>query len=342
MKNDPLFVVRPARLDDVDALYQLACKTGEGFTNLPPDRAALLERIEKSCTSFEDDVHAPQNQKFLLMLEVVASGEVVGTANVYSRLGTEWPFYSFRISRVTQTCVLLNKMLTSDVLNLVNDFDGAAEVGGLFLDPAWRRAGAGRLIARSRYMLMAQMRDCFPERVAADLRGFQTEDGNWPFWEGLGKHFFEMPFEEADKYNALHGNQFIADLMPKYPIYVRLLPEAARSAIGRPNREGAQAVRLLQQEGFRLDGYVDIFDGGPTAYADIDALLAVKESRVSKLGGLSDETSSDSRLLAAGYGKNFRATIGSVKSDGAPFVLTPAIAKCLHIAVGDEVRHAAF
>jgi arginine N-succinyltransferase len=342
MTRVPPLVVRPARADDLDALYALAVQTGGGFTNLPPDRAALDKRLQKSLASFADPVQAPRDQMYLLMLEETASGKVIGTANLFSRLGTEWPFYSFRISRVTQTSMLMNKTLTSEVLNLVNDFDGATEVGGLFLDPAWRKGGAGRLMARSRYMLIAQMRACFPDRVAADLRGYQAEDGSWPFWDGLGRHFFDMPFEEADKYNAVQGNQFIADLMPKYPIYVRLLPEAARAAIGRPNKDGEPAMRLLQQEGFRLDGYVDIFDAGPTAYAEINSLKAVRDSQVSRLAGFAEALEDKADLLCAGHAAGFRAVVAAISADKGECFLTKATADALNISVGDEVRHVAF
>jgi arginine N-succinyltransferase len=335
-------VVRPARADDLDALYALALQTGGGFTNLPPDRAALDKRLQKSLASFADPVQSPRDQMYLLMMEDTQTGKVIGTANLFSRLGTEWPFYSFRISRVTQTSMLMNKTLTSEVLNLVNDFDGATEVGGLFLDPAWRKGGAGRLIARSRYLLIAQMRACFPDRVAADLRGYQAEDGSWPFWDGLGRHFFDMPFEEADKYNAVQGNQFIADLMPKYPIYVRLLPEAARAAIGRPNKDGEPAMRLLQQEGFRLDGYVDIFDAGPTAYADINSLKAVRDSQVSTVSGFVEAPDSKPELLCAGSGNAFRATLGAVVHDDGQLKILESTATALNVGMGDEVRHVSF
>ena len=47
-----------------------------------------------------------------------------------------------------------------------------------------------------------------------------------------------MSFQEADEFNAIHGNQFIADLMPKHPIYTAMLPESARAVIGLPHPVG--------------------------------------------------------------------------------------------------------
>ncbi|MEX1072974.1 MAG: arginine N-succinyltransferase, partial [Chloroflexota bacterium] len=47
------------------------------------------------------------------------------------------------------------------------------------------------------------------------MRGWRGPKGEQPFWESLGRHFFEMDFVAADHHNAMHGNQFIQDLMPR-------------------------------------------------------------------------------------------------------------------------------
>ncbi len=72
-----------------------------------------------------------------------------------------------------------------------------------------------------------------------------------------------MDFAEADKLSATTDNQFILDLMPQHPIYVDLLPEAARAVIGKCHKDGEGARRLLEWEGFSFSNVIDIFDGGP-------------------------------------------------------------------------------
>jgi arginine N-succinyltransferase len=44
----------------------------------------------------------------------------------------------------------------------------------------------------------------------------------------LGHHFFDIPFADADRLTGTGMKTFIAELMPAYPIYMSLLPEAAR------------------------------------------------------------------------------------------------------------------
>src|SRR3546814_4246061 len=94
------------------------------------------------------------------------------------------------------------------------------------------------LLARSRYLFIAMHRARFADHILAELRGIIDEAGGSPFWDGLAGRFFGMNFQDADQFNAIHGNQFIADLMPKHPIYIAMLTDTARAAIGLPHPSG--------------------------------------------------------------------------------------------------------
>jgi len=339
--TESAFRVRPAQISDLDALYALALQTGGGFTNLPPDRVALAQRLERSAQGFSEA--GDPAATYILVLETLDDGYVVGTATLFAKIGVEWPFYSYRRIRLSQTSVGLGKTTRSEVLHLVNDFDGCSEVGGLFLDPAWRRGRSGRLLARSRYLFIAQMRERFADRVVADLRGYQDEAGRSPFWDGVGRHFFDMPFDEADRLNSLTGNQFIADLMPKHPIYIQLLPPEAQQVIGRPHPAGEPAHRLLIEEGFRDDGYVDIFDAGPTVHTEIRDLKAIRDSRLATVTAIAQDPEREGleiSLISAGRCADFRATSGRLRlDDQGGCVLSPALAQALNVQPGEMVRH---
>jgi arginine N-succinyltransferase len=296
--------VRMARASDLESFFALAELTGGGMTNLPHDRDWLADKIGWSERSLAAPVTTPDDEFYMLALEDQDSGRVIGTASLYSRLGAHWPFYSYKISRVTHVSHDLERSFSTQVLHLVNDFDGASEVGGLFLHPQARSGGLGALLARSRYMFIARHRDRFSDRVVAELRGW-AQDGTSPFWEAVGKSFFGADFYEADRHNALHGNQFIADLMPRYPIYATMLPMAAREAIGRPHEGSIPAKKMLESEGFVFDGYVDIFDAGPTMSAPTDQIRTVRQCRpvdTPEPGLISD---GERPLLAGGEGADF-------------------------------------
>ena len=110
------------------------------------------------------------------------------------------------------------------------------------LRPERRSGGAGRLLAQSRYMLIAADPPKFAEQVLAELRGWFDDDGTCPFWETVGCKFFRLPFDRADLMSASTDGQFILDLAPRHPIYLELLPEAVQKSVGRvhgtENRRG--------------------------------------------------------------------------------------------------------
>ena len=247
------------------------------------------------------------------MLVAEVAGRIGATGMIFARVGAEWPFYSYRITRQTALSRAMGKSKGQRLLNLVNDFDGETEVGGLFVDPAMRGMALGQLMARSRYMFIASHRSWFGERVIAELRGYQDECGRSPLWEAVGRHFYDMEFDEADRTGAIHGNQFIADLGPRYPIYISMLPRAAQEALGRPHNDGRPAHAMLLTEGFRDEGYVDIFDGGPTLVAPIDAVRTVAGSREARfLGECQDGSDS---LIACGEAGAFRLLRGTAHAN---------------------------
>ncbi len=256
---------------------------------------------------------------------------------VFSRVGAEWPFYSYKISSLTQTSKELDRTLRIEFLSLTSDFDGASEVGGLFLHPDLRTGGLGRLLARARYLFIAQHRARFGDRVIAELRGVMDADGNSPFWDALGAKFFGISFPEADKFNAVHGNQFIADLMPRHPVYTNLLSDEARAAIGQPHATGRAALAMLLAEGFGFDNYVDIFDGGPTVNARIDDLKSIRGAREAEVAALADAIDAPPQLVATGTLHGFQAFLSPLADEGRS--LPAAIAQPLGIAPGTRIRH---
>ncbi|MFZ4121590.1 MAG: arginine N-succinyltransferase [Caulobacterales bacterium] len=279
MSADPTYVIRAARASDIKAFIGLRDIAGAGFTSLMVDEATLAKRLEATEAAYRADVRAPGSERYLLMLEHIESGAVVGTAAVKATVGARPPFFNFRVLTIAQASSAAERRFDMDVLILVNEFTGCSEVGSLFVQPEHRAGGAGRALAQSRYMLIGAGPDRFNLEVVSELRGVVDGAGRSPFWDHLGRHFFKMSFEEADRLSATTDNQFILDLMPKYPIYVDLLAEEARAVIGKCHPQGEGAKRLLEWEGFRHDYVVDIFDGGPLMSAGRDMIRTRREAR---------------------------------------------------------------
>ena len=330
------FRLRAAHITDLEHLYEMAKLTGGGFTNLPADREALtrkLERAEQAFARTDDDLGDDQ---FTLVLENTETGQVRGTCQLFSQVGQQWPFYSYRLNTLTQHSRELDRTVRAELLSLVTDLEGSSEVGGLFLHPGERAGGLGLLLARSRYLFVAMHRSRFADRIIAELRGVIDDRGGSPFWDGVAGRFFGMTFQEADYFNAINGNQFIADLMPKHPVYVAMLDDDAREVIGLPHPTGRAAMRMLEKEGFRFEGYVDIFDGGPTMLARTHDVASVADAKPLTLGNAALD-SGERALLATGRLTDFRCCYGSRELDGDSIAIDSAGAHTLRVREGDTV-----
>lgn len=331
------FRLRAARPADLEALYEMAKLTGGGFTNLPPDRAALGAKLERAEAAFARPDDTLADEQFVLVLENARTGTVRGTCQLMSQVGQRWPFYSYRLNTLTQYSQELDRTVRAELLSLVTDLEGSSEVGGLFLHPNERAGGLGLLLARSRYLFVAMHRARFADRILAELRGIIDERGGSPFWDGVAGRFFGMSFQDADYFNAINGNQFIADLMPKHPVYIAMLSEDARSVIGVPHPTGRAAMRMLELEGFRHDGYVDIFDGGPTMTAHTDLVTSVKNSAAARVTAL-EVQEGEKAILATGRLGTFRACFGARVLDGeGGIAIDSASADLLDVCEGDTV-----
>ena len=328
------FRLRAARASDLASLYEMAKLTGGGFTNLPPDKPNLKAKLARAEASFGRANDTLDDDLIVLMLENIDDPHVRGTCQIYSKIGQSAPFYSYRIGTLTQTSSELNRTFRAEMLSLSTDFEGASEVGGLFLHPNERAGGLGMLLARSRYLYIRAHRPRFAERIFAELRGVFDEGGGSPFWDGLAGKFFGMTFPEADAFNAVNGFQFIADLMPKHPIYTALLSDGARAVMGLPHPSGRAAMRMLENEGFVHDHYIDIFDGGPTMHTRTDHVKTIAKARDVEITAIAPNDAPRA-ITSTGRLASFRAAWAHVTDDG---VIDPDGARALTIEPGEKVQ----
>ena len=337
------FVIRPANMDDLQPIYEMAKRTGGGFTNLPPDKKALSAKLERSAAGFSRVDDEVADDLYVFVLQNILTGEVRGTCQIFGKVGQRWPFYSYRIGALTQHSVELERTFRADILNLSTDLEGTTEVGGLFLHPGERAGGLGMLIARSRYLFIRNHRQRFADRTIAELRGVIDEAGGSPFWDGVAGRFFGMSFQEADEFNAKFGNQFIADLMPKHPVYIAMLQESAKTVIGVPHPSGRAAMRMLENEGFAWENYVDIFDGGPTMTARTDQIKSIRDAEDVTITGVSDAVgehkSGDKKLITLGRLHAFKAAYGWIDDCNGDVVIDADIARALDISAGDQITY---
>jgi arginine N-succinyltransferase len=331
------FRVRAARPEDFAAIYEMAKLTGGGFTNLPPDRGTLVEKLARSEQSFAREGEEQAADLYMFVLEDPKEGVIRGTCQVFGQVGVHEPFFSYHLSTMTQSSPELGKTFRNQMLSLTTDLEGSSEVGGLFLHPQSRAGGWGSLLARSRYLFIKQHRARFGDRTLAELRGVMDEAGNSAFWDALAGRFFGMTFPEADHFNAMHGTKFIADLMPRTPVYVALLADEAKPVMGQPHPSGRAALRMLEEEGFVYDRYIDIFDGGPTVTVSTDRIRTVREATTETVLEVGNG-GKQKMLLATGRLKDFAACCGGVKRvPRKGLCIDRQAAELLGVGPGDQV-----
>lgn len=333
----PEYAVRAVRANDVAAFCALRDLAGAGFTSLAIDDKSVAKRIDHAAASFAETPKAPGGERYLMALEHLETGVLVGCAGLKSTIGDDPPFFNFRHLTVAQASHAAARRFDMGVLILVNEFTGSSEVGTLFLMPAHRAGGVGRVLAQTRYMLLAAAPERFNERVVSEMRGVVSPEGVSPFWEALGRHFFQMDFHEADRLSATTDNQFILDLMPKYPIYVDLLPNAARDVIGQCHPDGAGARRMLEWEGFRFDNVVDIFDAGPLLSVSREAIRTRREARAMTLRV--DDAASETMpaLIATTRIAAFRSVAVAAQARGDDLHVHSAALRALGADSGESV-----
>ncbi|GAA5186572.1 arginine N-succinyltransferase [Ferrimonas gelatinilytica] len=332
-----MLIVRPIRHSDYNALRAIAEASGHGFTSLPVDEALLKRKIARSEASFAKSVTQPNDEGYLMVLE--DQGRVVGTCGIEAAVGSTDAFYHYRLGTDVHVSEKLGIRREVQTLTLCNDYTGASELCTLFLLPQWRRDQIGRMLSRSRFVLLAAFAERFADRVIAEMRGVSDEEGRSPFWQWLEEHFFGIDFPTADYLTGIGDKVFVAELMPRHPIYVNLLSDEAQAVVGKVHESTEPALALLEAEGFRFNNYVDIFDAGPTVECQRDAIRAVKACQKRRSLLVEPDQLNGDYLIGNGRLPDHRVIrSGAMMGEGADRVgLSQAVLSALKIEAGDPV-----
>ncbi|AXO61215.1 arginine N-succinyltransferase [Pseudomonas chengduensis] len=329
-------IVRPVRSADLPALIDLARSTGAGLTTLPANEERLAHRVGWAEKAFRGEAERA-DADYLFVLEDDA-GKVVGISAVAGAVGLREPWYNYRVGLTVSASQELNIHRQVPTLFMANDLTGNSELCSLFLHADYRTGLNGRLLSKARFLFIAEFRELFGDKVIAEMRGMSDERGRSPFWESLGRHFFKMEFSQADYLTGVGNKAFIAELMPKFPLYTCFLSEDARAVIGRVHPDTEPALAMLKAEGFSYQGYVDIFDAGPAIEAETAKIRAVQGSQnlVLAIGTPGDDA--EPFLVHNRKRQDCRITAAPARLAAGTLVVDPLTAKRLRLSAGDQVR----
>ena len=329
-------IVRPVRSADLPALIDLARSTGAGLTTLPANEQRLAHRVGWAEKAFRGEAERA-DADYLFVLEDDA-GKVVGISAVAGAVGLREPWYNYRVGLTVSASQELNIHRQVPTLFMANDLTGNSELCSLFLHADHRSGLNGRLLSKARLLFIAEFRELFGDKVIAEMRGMSDDRGRSPFWESLGRHFFKMEFSQADYLTGVGNKAFIAELMPKFPLYTCFLSDDARAVIGRVHPDTEPALTMLKAEGFSYQGYVDIFDAGPAIEAQTAKIRAVRDSQnlVLAIGTPGDDA--EPFLVHNRKREDCRITAAPARMAAGTLVVAPLTAKRLRLSAGDQVR----
>jgi arginine N-succinyltransferase len=338
-----MYVVRPVGLSDIAALETLAAMAMPGVHTLPKTRDKIVAAVERSIASFAAQVDLPSEESYLFVLEQQAGGDIVGTAAIYASAGSNGTYFSFRNDVIQQVSRDLNISHSVHALTLCSELTAYSQLSGYYL---CNRDSAGleaALLSRARLLFAVLAPQRFGDRFFVPLAGITDSAGQSPFWDALGRKFFKMDFLDAERViGGARNRTLIVELMPHYPVYVPLLPGDAQAAMGQIHPDGELAFKLLTEEGFEADDYVDIFDGGPILQAHKNALHSFNGSMLRRVA-LPEPGQAAAPLVnyavAVGTAQNFRAiTVACPPVEaGECIALSPEAHDALQVTAGENV-----
>jgi arginine N-succinyltransferase len=319
-----VLILRPIERDDLSDLVSLAEQLDS--MNLPGDPEFLRSHVERSIRGFAGDLAEGEPRLLVFVLEDREAGRCVGTSMVLSKHGTPGhPYYWLEVSTEERCSAELGKRFVHTKLRLRSTEDGPSEIGGLILDPAYRKhpERCGKALSIVRFAYMSIHPEQFEREVIAEMLSPFEAPGKYLLWEAFGAQFTGVDYREADRLSA-RTKEFIADLFPRDPVYVTLFPREVQEVIGKTDASAKAAVCILEAVGFRHLNQVDPFDGGPHYGAARDAISSVRERRELVLPGrvaVGDRVAQGPLALVSAEGSlGFRAIVLHLDAEGAPLV----------------------
>ena len=269
-----MLIVRPVTHQDLSDIEKLVTSSETVLSTLSNQRDQLSQRIEDSILSFAGDRSRTGKERFLFVLEDLSleQNRLVGVAGIDACAGNGAPFYNYRKDELLHASHSLDVHNRLPVLYMTHELTGCSQLCSLNIRTDYKLGNSLELLSRARLLFVGIFREYFSRELVVEMQGQHNDSGQSPFWDSLGRHFFDMDFKSASYYSAIKSKTFIAELMPSHPIYVPLLSPAAQAALGKPNEAVTPGYQVLLREGFRVSKHVDIFDGGPTLMARLDDL----------------------------------------------------------------------
>lgn len=327
-----MFRLRTFQRSDLDTVIELAHQAQVGMTNLPKNRERLKTMGELSYLSFQEKVLKPKEHFYLFVLEEMQTKQVIGISGIRS-ITPVLEYY--QISSITLPRLFEEVPHQFQILERIKYTHGPSEICALFLSESARKMGLGKLLSLSRFHFMAAFPERFTDEIFADMRGIILPSGECPFWDGVGRHFLPIPFAKLMELRDQKEDP-ISSLMPDLPIYIDLLPENVKNAIGQTHVNTHPALKMLLELGFSPTGEIDLYDAGPRVIAKTSSVKTIKESKTFTIDKIVKELSSPPQLIS-NQQLDFKAILGQI--DIKSHAIDKLTAEALEVGIGSPIRY---
>ncbi|MBS0656049.1 MAG: arginine N-succinyltransferase, partial [Verrucomicrobia bacterium] len=274
-----MIIFRPIQYDDLPQFIHIASRAHLGFYTLPKSPKLLEHRIENSSASFQKEITTPGNELYLFAAVETDSNTLLGVSAIAATTGGNEPLYFFRKEYLDVPSHLPAVVKKIPLLTPISYVRGPSEICSLFVLPEYRHTGVGKLLSFARFFFVRLFPERFTGSFFAELRGIIDQNNSSPFWEGIGRHFFNMPLEQVHEMLE-YGRGFISQFLPKHPIYISLLPRQVQEATGQIDSLTKGAFLMLQKLGFEVTDEIDLLDGGPKLRVLKENISIVKNSSI--------------------------------------------------------------
>ncbi len=174
-----MVVIRPATLNDLDAVFALAEQATFGLT-LVKDRDYLRDRIEMAERAFMHQARRPGGEKYFFVMQELDTGQVIGTFGIASKKGGFEPTGATVLKRSFTNPNSLASARKSACCTSTPNTTARVRSGKALHLPSQAAGGHGRLLSLSRFLSAIPVSQArLTERVAR-MQGGSTMPASSP------------------------------------------------------------------------------------------------------------------------------------------------------------------
>src|SRR5450631_3575544 len=132
--------------------------------NLPAERSAIRTILDVSQRSFTGAIKDPKRREYVFVLVDLEHERIVGTSMIIAQLGRrDAPYIYLDVIDEERYSATLDRHFEHTILKIGYSYKGPTEIGGLVLDPSYRRATErlGTFLSYVRFLFIKMHREWF-------------------------------------------------------------------------------------------------------------------------------------------------------------------------------------